>query len=245
MTALSAAQFVPQNAEKLPLYHWQPGARLLVVGSRDGALFDPADSSEEQSFQRPLSESLLVASHQRLGTDGLCAAWNTTLEQPGALRLMRDVSVAQSCALTVITSGYGDAQLLAEIAPSIHACVLLVSAESGPLCADILRSIPHVEVVIGMSADLNLDTLPDLSEAKAVHVVGRRLSDLIDPAWYDQVRAWLPDTVPCYDDKHQHSICSCGETLVWRTAGRSRLDAIEPGGSACTACGKPFDISWR
>ena len=35
----SVVQLVPQQVEKLPLYHWKPGSRLLCVSSRDGAAF--------------------------------------------------------------------------------------------------------------------------------------------------------------------------------------------------------------
>ncbi|MBN8527352.1 MAG: hypothetical protein J0M02_18625, partial [Planctomycetes bacterium] len=49
-------------------------------------------------------------------------------------------------------------------------------------------------------------------------------------------RAALPATMPLYDEAHQRDDCACGEVLVWRSGGRSRLDRLGPD-ARCLHCG--------
>ena len=50
----TAATIIPQNVEKVPLFHWRPGARLLAVGSRDGADFAGNLDTDRSTYRRPL-----------------------------------------------------------------------------------------------------------------------------------------------------------------------------------------------
>ncbi|MFW5830064.1 MAG: hypothetical protein ACOCXA_07360, partial [Planctomycetota bacterium] len=142
---LCAAQVVPQNVEKLPLYHWRPGGRLLVVGSREGGRYDADDAAADQgAFQRRLTVDLLRQAQARAGTEGCCAAWGGSLTDGRRLRLLRQ---AGGGALVVVTAGFGDADLLAELLPGVDAWLLLHHESPGPLTAAILTGGRHVEML--------------------------------------------------------------------------------------------------
>ena len=243
---VTAAQVVPQNVEKIPLYHWRPGARLLAVGSRDGAQFSPPEAADNQSFQRPMSEALLTASQERLHTDGFAAAWEVSLQETAGLELLTQVARATDSSLVVVSSGFA----AGEISAQPDAYVLLIGHQPGPDLAGLMQSEAHVEVVVGCSANFHpghaswrvLDDLP-WAEVVAVHVVAERMADLVDPTWIGGVRDWLASlnlsAVPMvYGEKDQHTRCSgCGEVLIWRTNGRSRIDeALDTHTGQCCHC---------
>jgi len=231
---------VPSNVEKLPLYHWRPGARLLAVGSRDGARFDGAlDSAEGRSFRRALSPELLAASQEQAGTDGIAATWSESLRYPQGLRLCAEQARG---AFVLVSAGFGDAGLLDELLPRCAACLLMLGAEPGPLAEEILHGAAHVEVLWGLAGPPTSVPLA-CDEAVAVHLAARRPAaagaELED--WEDAARALLPSDQPVYDSRQRHSLCSCGATLVWRSGGRSRRDALGADGR-CGACALPADF---
>jgi hypothetical protein len=236
----TAAQMVPQAVEKLPLFRWRPGARLLVIGSRDGAAFDhDLASAEGRSFRRPLDAVLVAAAQAHSRCDGLALAWSSTLAFPLAVE-----ACLQACrgALVVCSNGHGDAGLLERLLPLADAWQLAVGSTPGPLVQRILDAGRHVEVLAGWSDPA--DPLPplDLARASAVHLVPRSSalgSEEPMRAAYAVARSAFAG--PLYDEAHQRDECACGETLVWRTSGRSRLDTLTAE-ARCRACGRvhPF-----
>ncbi len=234
----TAAQLVPQAVEKLPLFRWRPGVRLLMVGSRDGASFaHDLEAAEGRSFRRPLDHVLVAAAQQRSGCDGLCLAWSSTLAFPQAVE-----SCLQVCrgALVVCSNGHGDAALLDRLLPLADAWLLAAGPAPGPLAQRILAEGRHVEVLAGW-ADPAAPLPPlDLAAARAVHLVpvsSAHASEAPMLAAYQAARAALPASLPLYDEAHRRDDCACGEVLVWRTGGRSRLDALTAD-ARCRACGR-------
>ncbi len=235
-----AAQLVPQAVEKLPLFHWHPGWRLLCVGDRDGARFDgAADAAAGRSFQRPLDAAVLAEARARSGCEGFAAVWSAGLCRPIELRLLAE----QDAPLVLVTSGHGDAALLANLLPRCDAVLLLVGS-GGPLDHAICTGARHVEVVLGLDGVCTPPTLPwghiaavHLQPLRAALAVGSTLE-----AWEDAARAALPQHLPIYDSRCRHSLCACGETLIWRSGGRSRLDALDPVARRCAVCGAPSAV---
>ena len=235
----SAAQVVPQAVERFPLFHWRPGARLLSVGSRDGASF-AADwrAAEANTFHRPLTVDSLRIAADKLGVAGFAATWAESLRYPRGLDLL--LAAAGDQPLIVASAGRGDPELLAALLPRVDAWLLLVAGEVGDLTRRILEGARHVEIHLGLDGA----PLPDLpwSRAAAVHLVPLRAAG--DPVarrdWYGAARAGLTG-VAIYDEDHPHSDCACGARLVWRSGGTSRRDALT-GDGRCRACGTAASI---
>lgn len=237
----TAVQLVPQQVEKLPLFHWHPGWRALCVGSRDGAAFDgELDAAEARSFRRPLSADLLQASAQRLGVDVLAATWAASLRYPQNMRLL----AATSWPLVVVTAGAGDPALVEELLPRVAVWVLLQPGEaSSAMARRICAAGAYVEVVWGLAEAPA--QLPDLAweRVAACHLQPVRPTAAIGgelQAWERAADLLLPATLPRYDSQRRHTNCAgCDETLIWRSGGRSRLDpALEPATSCCRSCGR-------
>jgi len=232
----SAAQLVPQAVEKLPLLRWRPGSRLLVVGSRDGASFaHDLDAAEGRSFRRPLDPALVAAAQARSGTTGLALAWSSTLAFPRAVE-----TCLQACrgALVVCSNGHGDAGLLERLLPLADAWLLAAGPQPGPLAQRILDAGRHVEVLVGWSDPAAPLPPLDLARAIAVHLVpltaAHGSEEPMQAALAAAGAAW---SGPLYDEAHQRDDCPCGEVLVWRSQGRSRLDALTVD-ARCRACGR-------
>ncbi len=233
----TAAQLVPQAVEKLPLHRFRPGLRVLAIGARDGAAFEhDLAAAEGLSFRRSLDPALVAAAQARSGTAGLALAWSSTMAFPAAV----DVCL-QACrgALVVCANGHGDAALLERLLPLADAWLLAAGPAPGPLAQRILDAGRHVEVLAGWDApDRPLPPL-DLARAAALHLVPRAAASAsegpMQAAW-DAARAdW---NGPLYDEAHRRDDCACGESLVWRSGGRVRLDALGPD-ARCRACGRP------
>lgn len=232
----SAAQIVPQTVERLPLFHWRPGARLLAVGSRDGASF-AADwrAAELRTFQRPLAADALRVAADKLGATGFAATWAESLRHPRGLALLAEA--AEGRTLVVATAGRGERTLVEALLPRVDAWLLLVADESGDQAARILEGGRHVEVLIGLDGG----DLPDLpfAAAAAVHLAPRLAQ--ADPdarrGWYRSARVRLGGC-QVYDEEAQHTDCACGGRLVWRSGGTSRRDGLGDDGR-CRACARP------
>ena len=231
----TAVTVVPQNIEKLPLFHWRPGARLLAVGSRDGANFAGDPAADRNTFQRPISVELLHTAVAKQRLDGVTMSWAASLGEAAGVEM---VLAAKPAALVVATPAIGDPALLERLLPVVDAWLLLVtSVDPSPLAARILAAGRHVEVLIGLVDG----TVPahDWSRAAALHLCARRPAeaDNLD-AWAETARTQLPAKAFVYDDHHQHTDCpACGERIIWRHSGRSRIDAQRvAGGLACHAC---------
>lgn len=231
----SAALVVPIPVERLPLYRWRPGTRLLNVGSRDGTAFDGAvERAEAATFHRPVDAALLAGLRAKLGLAGIACTWSESLAFPAGLAAAR----AAGGHLVVATAGHGEAALLADLLPAVDAWLLVTGRHPGPLAAAILAGGRHVEVLVGLDGD----RLPDLdwSRPAAVHLTGHRAAAADDlDAWCAAVRAAWPHAAALHDDHHPHSDCLCGERLVWRHGSRSRCDALDPASGRCRACGRP------
>lgn len=245
----TAVQLVPQNVEKLPLFHWRPGARLLSLGSRDGVAFDGAlDPAEARTFRRELSVELIAQSHRALGTDGLVTTWSESLRYPRSLDLVLATGIQP---LVVGTAGHGPATQLDRLLAEAAAWLLFVGPRSAPHAARILAAGRHVEVVLGLAdAAVELPALP-WDAAVAVHCTPVRQGATSGEelaAWEDRARAALPSGVPVYDSRHTHTRCpACAQTLIWRRGGRSRVDetACERAGAdgaRCRACGATITL---
>jgi hypothetical protein len=223
----SAAQLVPQAVEKLPLLRWRPGARLLVVGSRDGTSFaHDLAAAEGRSFRRPLDAALVAAAQARSATAGLALAWSSTLAFPQAVE-----TCLQACrgALVVCANGHGDAALLERLLPLADAWQLAAGPQPGPLAQRILDAGRHVEVLAGWNDPAA--PLPPLDLARASALGSEK------PMRTALAAARAGWSGALYDEAHQRDDCPCGEVLVWRTQGRSRLDALTPE-ARCRACGR-------
>lgn len=228
--SMQAAQVVPQNVEKLPLYHWRPGSRVLMVGSREGARFDADErAADAGAYLRNVPVDLLQEAQRQSHTDGVCANWGGSLVEPTRLSALINASCG---AVVVITSGWGDADACRKCLGQVDAWLLLVDDRPGPLCETIIAQGRHVEVLWDVTSAW---TLP-LDGVAAVHVLPRGTADR-----YQAARSRVPASMPVYDDRHQHSLCDCGATLIWRHAGRSRVDALDRG--RCRDCGRS-DQRW-
>ena len=231
----SAATIVPTNVEKLPLYHWRPGARLLAVGSRDGADFAGDLLADRNTFQRPVTPGLLTEAIAKQRLDGVAATWSASLADPMRIDALL---AARPDALVIVTPGLGAGALIERLLPVVDAWVLLVTGAQRPWDRRILEGGKHVEVLLGLQAEVQLPDLP-WSRAAAVHLCAVRPAeaDALD-AWCEPVRAHLLPQVAVYDHHHPHSDCRvCGERLVWRHAGRSRIDApVVDGTVRCGVC---------
>jgi hypothetical protein len=236
---------VPLAVEKLPLFRWRPGARVLMVGARDGAAFDDnLERAEGRSFRRSLDPALLAEAQAKAGTDGICAAWSSTLRFPQALGR---VIGAQRGALVVAANGHGDRELCDRLLGVADAWLLLVDDRPGPLAAAILAGGRHAEVLAGWRDPAR--PLPDgldWGQARAVHLtsLGPIEADAAAAAW-TAARAILPAMVPLYDDAHRHDDCACGANLVWRVNSRSRIDQLDPLTGRCRACGREHAFTLR
>ena len=234
----SAAQLVPLAVERLPLHRWRPGARLLVVGSRDGAAPEPdLAHADGTSFRRQLGAGMVASAQERAGTIGLALAWSTTLLYPQAVAICL---LERRGALVVGSSGHGDPALLETLLAQADAWQLVLGPRPGPLAGRILAAGRNVEVLALWSDPA--DPLPplDLAAAHAVHLAPLTQAQAEEQrllAAYAAARAALPAELPLYDEAHRHDDCACGANLVWRAAGRSRLDALGPD-ALCRACGR-------
>ena len=244
----TAATVVPQNIEKLPLFHWRPGARLLAVGSRDGADFAGDLHTDRTTFRRAVAHDLLVEAQAKQRLDGIVATWSESLAHPLGMATLR---AARRGALVVATpgtssgTGSDNGALLADLLPEVDAWLLLCTATPGPLAERIIAGGRHVEVLLGLAEGAAVPELP-WDRVSAVHLCATRPAeaDNLD-AWCVTARAALaavvPATVRIYDPHHPHTDCSgCGERLVWRHSGRSRIDGITAG--ACARCGAPSPL---
>lgn len=217
---LIVAQVVPCAVERIPLYHWHPGRRLLAVGDRDGVAWDgAADPAAARTFRRPLDAALLAAASQAAGTTGCYACWSESLDQPAALSLLDGAGP-----LVVGSAGYGDQQVLQAMLGNAAAWSLHIGPRPGPHAARILREGRHVEVVIGLDGGV----MPELpwGSAVAIHLLplrsGSAGAELA--VWEDAARARLPKGVAVYDSQRRHTLCpGCGEELIWRSGARVRL----------------------
>ena len=231
----TAVTVVPQNIEKLPLYHWKPGARLLAIGSRDGANFSGDPAADRNTFQRPISVELVREAIAKQRLDGVALTWAASLYQVAGVDV---VLAATPAAMVVATPGVGDESVLERLLPVVDAWVLLLTTvDPSPLAKRILSAGRHVEVLVGL-VDGSVPRC-DWSRAAAIHLCARRPAeaDNLDD-WAQIARAALPTTSFIYDDHHQHTDCpGCGERIVWRHSGRSRIDA-DPvaGGLVCRNC---------
>ena len=232
----TAVTVVPQNIEKLPLFHWKPGARLLAIGSRDGANFSGDPTADRNTFQRPITVALVREAIVKQRLDGVALTWAASLHQVAGVDV---VLAAQPAAIVVATPGVGDEALLERLLPVVDAWVLLLTTvDPSPLSKQILAGGRHVEVLVGL-VDGSVPSC-DWSRVAAIHLCARRPAeaDALD-AWAVSARAALPTTSFIYDDHHQHTDCKgCGERIVWRHSGRSRIDAdAVSGGLTCRTCG--------
>lgn len=230
----AAAQVVPLPVEKLPLFHWRPGARLLIVGSRDGVGFDDDVAAQDgTSFRRPMTAETLEVAAARSRVAGLAVAYGATLRYPQVARLVREVTKRMRLAFVVATNGYGDADLGVELAGTADACLLAVTSGTEASLERIAAAAHHVEWLVGITGD----RLPDVpwTLGAAAHLTAMRMADGIAPDTLAALAAQLP--VPAYHEHHQRTVCACGEVLVWRVNGRSR---VEGDGRTCPSCGRPW-----
>jgi len=138
----------------------------------------------------------------------------------------------------VCSNGHGDAGLLERLLPLADAWQLVAGSAPGPLAQRILDAGRHVEVLAGWSDPAAPLPPLDLARATAVHLVPRSSalgSEEPMRAAYTTARTRFAGAL--YDEAHQRDDCACGETLVWRTSGRSRLDALTSE-ARCRACGQ-------
>lgn len=232
----TAAQLVPQSVEKLPLLRWRPGTRLLVVGSRDGAAFGhDLAAAEGRSFRREIDAVLVAAAQARSATAGLALAWSSTLAFPRSVE-----ACLQACrgALVVCSNGHGDEALLDRLLPLADAWQLAAGPRPGPLAQRILDRGRHVEVLAGWEDPAAPLPPLRLAAARAIHLVP--LSSALgseEPMRTAFAAAAAHWSGALYDEAHQRDTCACGEVLVWRNAGRSRLDALGTD-ARCRSCGR-------
>ena len=246
----TAAMVVPQNIEKIPLFHWRPGARSLSVGSRDGASFSGILPDDEQrTFRRTVSPDLIAGAAHKVGIDTWSASWTASLRYPHGLDQLFQSGLAYS---VVCTAGYGEASCLSNALDSgVDAWSVLIdaSADPAPLLSTILQHGRHVEISLGVSDHLNeaLFAAINWSNVSAVHLVPLKTTlavGLLLQGWEEHTRSFIPDGIITYDSRHQNTRCQqCGEELVWRSNGRSRLGAIDLESNCCSECGHPTPIT--
>jgi hypothetical protein len=233
---------VPQAVEKIPLFHWRPGARLLVIGSRDGASFDDdVEAAEARTFHRRLDRATVATAVEKLRVEGVCAAWSASLLFPESLSVLSSMPGR----LVIATPAFGDEALLEPLFARVDAWLLLIGARPGPLARAILERGKHVEVALGLSGKGRLPKLP-WDRARAIHLAGRRIAieAAVEGEWLASAREQLPSGIPVYDPSSTHTDCACGARLVWRSGGRSRLEALDLQGNACKKCGITAAFSW-
>ena len=159
----SAAMVVPQNIEKVPLFHWRPGSRVLSVGSRDGASFAGILPDDEQrTFRRRLSFELIAGAAHKVGIDTWSASWTASLRYPQGLQQLFDSGLPYS---VVITSGHGEQSCLdACLGFGVDAWSLLIDLASPlpPLAPQIIAEGKHVEVCLGLSDERDQAVLGDV-----------------------------------------------------------------------------------
>lgn len=229
----TAAVIVPQSVEKLPLYHWRPGARLLTVGSRAGPVFAPELAREEGStFRRPVTPELLREVLHKVPVDAIAATWCESLWFPQGLATLG----AAGTPLIIATTGLGEVEPWLD---RVAAWLLLISGPLSPGAERILTAGRHVEVLLGLEGDDRMPRLPG-NRVAAVHLVPR--TPAADPQerreWYAAIRPQVAGWT-VYDEDHPHTDCVCGERLIWRSAGKSRRDALTDAGT-CQACRRPW-----
>ncbi len=138
----------------------------------------------------------------------------------------------------VCANGHGDADLLERLLPLADAWLLAAGPQPGALAQRILDAGRHVEVLAGWSDPAAPLPPLDLARATAVHLVP--LSAALgseEPMRIALATARTRWSGALYDEAHQRDDCPCGEVLVWRTQGRSRLDALTAE-ARCRACGR-------
>lgn len=234
----TAATVIPQNVEKIPLFHWRPGARLLAVGSRDGADFSGDIHADRSTYRRALSAAVLREAQAKQRLDGVLACWSASLDYPLGMSVL---STARSGALVIATPGIGDPELLEHLLPLVDAWLLLCPVMPGPLAQRILAAGQHVEVLVGL-VDEHVPEL-DWEHAAAVHLCAVRSAEAerLDQ-WCLAARTTLPAAVAIYDHHHPHTDCTgCGERIVWRHGGRSRIDGLDTSGK-CLSCATPSPL---
>jgi hypothetical protein len=145
--------------------------------------------------------------------------------------------------MVLSSAGFGDPQVLEYLQPHLQALLLLIGPAPGPLTEALLSTDCHIEVLIGIDKDIPQLLLP-WQHISAVHIGSLRSAAAPQQRseWYRQLRQQIPETVPLYDEDHQHSVCACGEVLIWRQAGRSRLDALDAELAHCRYCQRPMRI---
>ncbi|TVR40025.1 MAG: hypothetical protein EA402_14105 [Planctomycetota bacterium] len=247
----TAAVVVPQSVEKIPLYHWRPGARVLSVGSRDGTLFDGAIPADEaRTFHRPLSPELISRAAERCGISTWAATWSESLRYPQGLQMLQDSGLRDG---VVASAGQGSFELLTRLLDgAVAAWSLLIDASQPPppLAKQILQEGRHVEVVLGLSGQPHAALMAALpwSQAAAIHLKPLRASLAVGQdlaAWEDAAMAALPGDSWVYHSRQQVTSCAaCGAELVWRHAGKSRLAALKPASDNCAACAARSPIRW-
>lgn len=246
---LTAAQAVPLAVERLPLFHWRPGQRLLVVGDRDGTGFDGhRDPAAIRTYQRPLPAHLLTTAQAQAGTIGVAATWAESLAETHRLPAL---AAAGRGALVVATAGYGDEGLLADLLPRVDAWLLHASRDLGHHAPAILARGRHVEVVWGLD-QAPIAALPEApwEQATAIHLVPRRAGALAGAhliAAEQAVASRLPSSVTIYHSQHRATTCAgCRSDLIARHGGRSRLlDEFDPVAGGCRVCGLTVRGKWR
>lgn len=243
----SAAVVVPQNVEKVPLYHWRPGSRVLSVGSRDGASFAgdlPAD--EARSYRRPLSPEMIGVAAAQVGIDTWCASWTAALRYAQGLATLFASGLQHS---VVVSAGRGDPQVLEYcLQQGVSAWVLLLSddGDAHPLARRIMEAAPHLEVVIGLTHEQRPWAFADLpwERAAALHLLPARATIAVGAELHrreDSVRAALSPSLAIYDSRQQTTVCAhCGAELIWRHGGRSRLAEVDGERGQCARCAAPL-----
>jgi len=238
---VTASQVVPTDVERIPLYHWRPGTRCLVVGARDGADF--AGGPEDlRTYQRRIDPDLLREAAARTGCTEVAAAWRNSLRADAGLELLRGTGIGE---LVIACSGHADPRRLGELCGEVAAWSLLVSARPGPACATIMERGRHVEVVVGVGDEPLPRSLP-WSRVAACHLqplapsrgAGRAFERALDDA-----AATVAGTVRIYRPGERDTTCrGCGAILLWRSPGRVRVDRWDPVDGRCRDCGEPADL---